>query len=67
MANYTVAVTFLLVTTFVAATLQTLTGFAFALIMMPFATMALGVRTAAPLVALTALTTYAVNCLRYRA
>ena len=67
MTDHAVAVTFLLVTTFVATTLQTLTGFAFALIMMPLATMALGVRTAAPLVALTALTTYAVNCLRYRA
>jgi uncharacterized protein len=53
--------------TFVATTVQGLTGFAFALIMMPSLTLLLGVRTAAPLVALTALTLYAANSLRYRA
>ena len=67
MTDHAFAVTFLLVTTFVAATLQTLTGFAFALIMMPLVTMVLGLRTAAPLVAMIALTIYAINCLRYRA
>lgn len=53
--------------TFVATTVQGLTGFAFAVIMMPSVTLLLGVRTAAPLVALTALTLYVVNSLRYRA
>ncbi len=53
--------------TFLATTVQGLTGFAFALIMMPSVTLLLGVRTAAPLVALTALTLYTVNSLRFRA
>ena len=53
--------------TFVATTVQGLTGFAFAVIMMPSVTLLLGIRTAAPLVALTALTLYIVNSLRYRA
>ena len=51
---------------FLAAAVQTLAGFAFALIVMPLATMLLGVRTAAPLVALTALTLYLINIVRYR-
>ncbi len=49
-----------------ATTVQTLAGFGFALIMMPAATLILGVRTAAPLIALTALTLYLVNLIRYR-
>ena len=56
----------LLAVTFFAAAAQTLAGFGFALIVMPIATMLLGVRTAAPLVALTALTLYLVNIVRYR-
>ncbi len=52
--------------TYLATTVQALAGFGFALIMMPVATVVLGVRTAAPLVALTALTLYVVNMLRYR-
>jgi uncharacterized protein len=52
--------------TCLATAMQTLAGFGFALIVMPIATMLLGVRTAAPLVALTALTLYAVNTIRYR-
>ncbi|HTU02854.1 MAG TPA: sulfite exporter TauE/SafE family protein [Candidatus Sulfotelmatobacter sp.] len=51
---------------FLATALQALTGFGFALIVMPLASMLLGIRTAAPLVALTALTLYAVNVIRYR-
>ena len=50
----------------VAAFLQCLTGFGFALIMMPLATVILGVRTAAPTVAAVALTVYSVNLVRYR-
>ncbi len=53
-------------TTFTAAFVQSLTGFGFALIVMPLLTIALGIRTAAPMVALTALTVYTVNLLRYR-
>jgi len=67
MTDHSLALGFLVVVTFFATTLQTLTGFAFALIMMPIVTMILGVRTAAPLVALTALTLYAVNSIRYHA
>ncbi len=50
----------------VAAFAQSLTGFGFALIVMPLLTMLLGVRTAAPVVALVAITVYAVNIIRYR-
>jgi len=57
----------LILLTFFAAMIQTVAGFAFALIMMPIVTLILGVRTAAPLVAMTALTLYAVNSLRYHA
>ncbi len=51
---------------FVAAFAQSLTGFGFALIVMPLLTMLLGVRTAAPVVALVAITVYTVNIIRYR-
>lgn len=51
---------------FIAALLQTLTGFGFALMVMPAATLLLGIRTAAPLIALVALALYAANLLRYR-
>ena len=51
---------------FVAAFAQSLTGFGFALMMMPLVTVVLGVRTAAPVVALAALTVYSVNLVRYR-
>ena len=50
----------------VAAFAQSLTGFGFALIVMPLVTLILGVRTAAPVVALAALTVYTVNLVRYR-
>lgn len=49
-----------------AAFTQTLSGFGFALMVMPPITILVGLRTAAPLVALTALTTYIVNLIRYR-
>jgi uncharacterized membrane protein YfcA len=51
---------------FGAAFAQSLTGFGFALIMMPLVTVVLGIRTAAPVVALAALTVYSVNLVRYR-
>jgi uncharacterized membrane protein YfcA len=49
-----------------AAFAQSLTGFGFALIMMPLVTVILGVRIAAPVVALAALTVYTINLIRYR-
>jgi uncharacterized membrane protein YfcA len=54
------------VVVFFAAFEQTITGFGFSLIVMPLVTLALGIQTAAPLVALTALTLYVVNFIRHR-
>lgn len=51
---------------FLAALMQTLSGFGFALVVMPLLTLVLGLSTAVPLVSLIALTLYAVNLLRYR-
>ena len=51
---------------FFAAFAQTLSGFGFALMVMPIVTIWVGLRTAAPLVALMALTSYTVNLIRYR-
>lgn len=51
---------------FAAALVQSLSGFGFALIVMPLTAMALGLQTAAPLVALVALLLNMVNLLRYR-
>ena len=50
----------------VAAFMQSLTGFGFALVVMPLLTIVLGVRIAAPLVALAGLTVYTINLIRYR-
>ncbi len=50
-----------------AALGQTVTGFGFALMAMPLVTFVLGLRTAAPLVALMGLTLYAINIIRYHA
>jgi uncharacterized protein len=51
---------------FLAAMLQVLSGFGFALIVMPLATLLLDLHTAAPLVALISLTVYTINLIRYR-
>ena len=51
---------------FFAALLQTTSGFGFALMAMPLISLVVGVKTAAPLVALTGFTLYAVNLIRYR-
>ncbi len=51
---------------FVAALTQTLSGFGFSLIVMPLAVHLLGIRTAAPLVAMSALTLNIINVIRYR-
>lgn len=52
---------------FFAAFEQTIAGFGFSLIVMPLATLTLGLKTAAPFVALTGLTLYTINLVRYRA
>ena len=57
----------LVIVVFCASFVQTLSGFGFALMVMPLVTLALGLRTAAPLVALAGLTLYAINLLRHRA
>lgn len=51
---------------FVAALLQSLSGFGFALIVMPVLTLVVGLHTAAPAVALIALLLYTINALRFR-
>ncbi|HSR35036.1 MAG TPA: sulfite exporter TauE/SafE family protein [Anaerolineae bacterium] len=51
---------------FAAALTQSLSGFGFALIIMPLVTLMVGLQTAAPMVALTALTVYVINVSRYR-
>jgi uncharacterized membrane protein YfcA len=51
---------------FLASLVQCLSGFGFALIVMPLVTLIVGLQTAAPTVALTALTVYSINLVRYR-
>jgi uncharacterized membrane protein YfcA len=51
---------------FFAAVVQSLAGFGFALMIMPVITLLLGVQTAAPMVALAALTVYVINVARFR-
>jgi uncharacterized membrane protein YfcA len=51
---------------FVATILQSLSGFGFALIVMPVLTLVVGLRVAAPTLALIALTLYVTNVLRFR-
>lgn len=51
---------------FFSAFQQTLSGFGFALVLMPIATMIFGLRTASSLVALIAITLYAINLFRYK-
>lgn len=50
---------------FVGAVLQALAGFGFALVVMPLATLVLDLKTAAPLIALAALTTNTINIIRF--
>ena len=49
-----------------AAFVQSLSGFGFAIVVMPVLTLILGLQTAAPLVSLTALTVYTINVTRFR-
>ena len=50
---------------FLATVLQTTSGFGFALMAMPMVSLVVGVRAAAPLVAMAGFTLYAVNLVRY--
>lgn len=59
-------VVLLIAIVFFTALLQTISGFGFALLAMPLFALVIGVKAAAPLVALTGFTLYAVNLLRYR-
>ncbi|MCL7453359.1 MAG: sulfite exporter TauE/SafE family protein [Anaerolineae bacterium] len=51
---------------FLASLLQSLSGFGFAILVMPVVTLLVGLRIAAPMVALTGLTVYIINLVRYR-
>jgi len=51
---------------FFAAALQSLTGFGFALVVMPLVTLVIDLQIAAPLIALAGLTAYTVNLVRFR-
>jgi len=55
----------LMIIVFFAAFEQTISGFGFSLIVMPLATLLLGLKIAAPLIALAGLTLYTVNLIRY--
>ena len=57
--------TWIVLIVFVAAVMQSLTGFGFALLVMPLATLVIDLKTAAPLIALAGLTTYTVNLIRF--
>lgn len=56
----------IVVIVFLAALIQTISGFGFALIVMPLLVLTLGIQTAAPLVALTGSALYTVNLARHR-
>lgn len=56
----------LLVAVFCAALIQSLSGFGFALMIMPVATWVVGLQVSAPVVALVAVSTYGINVYRFR-
>lgn len=60
------AIFWIVVVVFAAAFIQSLSGFGFAIIIMPLVTIVVGLQTAAPTVALAALTVYTINLIRYR-
>jgi uncharacterized membrane protein YfcA len=57
---------FIVAIVFFAAFMQSLSGFGFAVLIMPLMTLLLGLQTAAPMVALAGLTVYTINLVRYR-
>jgi len=62
----TMTVLWIVAIVFVAAVLQSLTGFGFALVVMPLVTLVIDLQTSAPLIALAGLTAYTVNLVRFR-
>jgi uncharacterized membrane protein YfcA len=56
----------IVVVVFAAAVIQSLSGFGFAVIIMPLISIVAGLEVSAPMVALTALTVYTINIIRYR-
>jgi uncharacterized membrane protein YfcA len=58
-------ISWLVAIVFVAAVLQALTGFGFALVVMPLATLVLDLQTAAPLIALAGVTANTINIIRF--
>lgn len=60
------AIFWIVVVVFSAAFVQSLSGFGFAITVMPLVTFVVGLQTAAPTVALAALTVYTINLIRYR-
>jgi len=60
------AIAWIVTVVFLASLIQSLSGFGFAMIIMRLATIVVGLQTAAPMVALTALTIYSINVVRYR-
>jgi uncharacterized membrane protein YfcA len=59
-------IVWIVVIVFLASLVQSLSGFGFALTVMPLFTFIVGLQTAAPTVALTALIVYSINLVRYR-
>jgi len=59
------SIVWMVVIVYVAAVLQSLTGFGFALVVMPLVTLVIDLKTAAPLIALAGLTAYTVNLIRF--
>lgn len=56
----------IIIVVLLATMMQSLSGFGFALLMMPLMTFLLGISAAGPLVALAGLTLYTINVIRYR-
>ena len=65
MSELTIPVALLIGIIFLAAFQQTISGFGFSLVVMPIATLLLGLKIAVPLIALAALTLCSINVIRY--
>lgn len=65
MIEWSSTILLLILVVFFAAFQQTISGFGFSLVVMPLATLLLGLRVAAPLIALAGVTLYTINVIRY--
>ena len=65
MTQFAPTIAILAIIVFLASFEQTISGFGFALIVMPLATLLLGLKIATPLIALAGLTLYTINLVRY--